>query len=194
MGGQSGGFFSRNECRASFTCRSVWGRAGRGGRMSEIGILLRGANEAFRRSARRGSGFLACAALRARTSGRLLRRTAARILSAKTKSAPRIAGWRNLPAPGSIPAGRAFRLPGLMKACRWAGCCRRREKKEAEASEAARRVADSMRLSALSVFVLFFVFFVLVLCSSFLAFFGGARAVLSRAREVSRLKAHQESL
>ena len=41
--------------------------------MGEIGILLRGANEAFRRSARRGSGFLACAALRARTSGRLLR-------------------------------------------------------------------------------------------------------------------------
>ena len=113
--------------------------------MGEIGILLRAANEAVRRSARRGSGFLACAALRARTSGRLLRRTAARILYAKSKSAPRIAGWRNLPAPGSIPAGRAFRLPGLMKACRWAGCCRRREKKEAEASEAARQSAPAYK-------------------------------------------------
>lgn len=52
-----------------------------------------------------------------------------------------------------------------------------------------------MRLSALSVFVLFFcvlrscfVFFVLGF------FLGGARAVLSRARERRRLKAHQEPL
>lgn len=124
-----GRVFSRNECRASFICRSVWGRVGRGAGMGKIGILLRGANEAFRRSARRGSGFLACAALRARTSGRLLRRTAARILSAKSGSVPSIAGWRSIPAPGPILAGRAVRLPGLMKACRWVDCCRRREKK-----------------------------------------------------------------
>ena len=43
-------------------------------------------------------------------------RTAARILSAKSGSAQRIAGWRSLPAPGSIPAGRAFRLPWLVNA------------------------------------------------------------------------------
>lgn len=184
-----GRVFSRNECRASFICRSVWGRVGRGAGMGKIGILLRGANEAFRRSARRGSGFLACAALRARTSGRLLRRTAARILSAKSGSVPSIAGWRSIPAPGPILAGRAVRLPGLMKACRWVDCCRRREKKP---KRMRRRGALPTRCAsrALSVFDL------IVPCLRSWLFFGwgGARAVLSRARKGSRLKAHQEPL
>ena len=84
--------------------------------MGKFGILLRCANEAFRRSTRRGSGFLACAALRARMSGRLLRPYGGAHSIRKIRIG---AENRRLGKPsgaGFHPRGRAFRLLGLMKA------------------------------------------------------------------------------